>query len=104
MGQREDVELLMRTSDVMLHMAHQEPLGRVLLESFASGLPTVATRVGGTAEIFCDDLINHLMVDAGDFREAAERVVRLLESVEQRRAVSKIQRQIAASHRCSSAA
>ena len=38
--------------DLLVHPARQEPLGRVLLEAAASGLPIIATDVGGTREIF----------------------------------------------------
>ena len=37
---------------MLAHPAHQEPLGRVLLEAAACAVPVVATAVGGTAEIF----------------------------------------------------
>ena len=36
---------------MLVHMPRQEPLGRVLLEAAASGLPMVTTDVGGTREI-----------------------------------------------------
>lgn len=41
-----------RAADVLVHSARQEPWGRVLLEAAASGLPIIATEVGGTAEMF----------------------------------------------------
>ncbi len=52
LGRRNDVPDLMRKSDVLVHPARQEPLGRVLLEALATGLPAVATDVGGTQEIY----------------------------------------------------
>ena len=42
----------MRNWDLLVHPARQEPLGRVLLEAAAIGLPIIATDVGGTREIF----------------------------------------------------
>lgn len=51
LGYRTDVPRLMNEADLLIHAAHQEPLGRVLLEAAASGLPIVATDVGGTSEI-----------------------------------------------------
>jgi len=51
LGYRADVADLMNASDVLVHSAHQEPLGRVLLEAAASELPIIATDVGGTREI-----------------------------------------------------
>lgn len=51
LGYREDINLLMNEADLLVHPAKQEPLGRVLLEAIASGLPIVTTDVGGTKEI-----------------------------------------------------
>ena len=51
-GARDDVPALLSAADLLVHAARQEPLGRVLLEAGASGLPIVATDVGGTREIF----------------------------------------------------
>ena len=47
----DEIPLLMNEAVLLMHAAHQEPLGRVLLEAAASGLPFVATDVGGTPEI-----------------------------------------------------
>ena len=54
LGYRRDIPELMRASDVLVHGARQEPLGRVLLEAAASELAIVATDVGGTGEIIVD--------------------------------------------------
>jgi glycosyltransferase involved in cell wall biosynthesis len=51
LGYRADMPRLMNAADLLVHPAHQEPLGRVLLEAGASRLPIVATDVGGTGEI-----------------------------------------------------
>jgi glycosyltransferase involved in cell wall biosynthesis len=53
-GYRRDVDRIMNEIDLLVHSAHQEPLGRVLLEAAASGVPIVATDVGGTREILTD--------------------------------------------------
>lgn len=55
LGYRTDVARLMNESHVLVHAAKQEPFGRVLLEAAASGLPIVATDVGGTREMLADD-------------------------------------------------
>ncbi len=52
LGVRTDIDCLLRELTVYVHAARQEPLGRVLLESAATGLAVVATDVGGTREIF----------------------------------------------------
>lgn len=52
-GQLPELSDWLRNLDIYVHTARQEPLGRVLLEAAATGLPIVATDVGGTREIFC---------------------------------------------------
>lgn len=54
LGYRDDVPELLNEVDLLVHPANQEPLGRVLLEAGALGLPIIATSVGGTEEIFTD--------------------------------------------------
>jgi len=51
LGTRSDVAAIMREATILVHPARQEPLGRVLLEAAASGLPIVSTNVGGSSEI-----------------------------------------------------
>lgn len=51
LGHRDDVATLLNEIDLLIHPANQEPFGRVLLEASASGIPIVATDVGGTSEI-----------------------------------------------------
>ena len=51
-GYHRPISQLLHEIDVLAHPAHQEPLGRVLLEAAACAVPVVATAVGGTAEIF----------------------------------------------------
>ena len=54
LGVRDDVPRLLNELTLLVHPARQEPLGRVLLEAAACGIPVVATDVGGTREIFPD--------------------------------------------------
>ena len=49
--EREDVAVRMREADVFVLPSLWETQGCVLLEAMASGLPSVATRVGGTPEV-----------------------------------------------------
>ncbi|GAB4162262.1 MAG: hypothetical protein Tsb009_39300 [Planctomycetaceae bacterium] len=76
LGYRDDVHRLMNTADLLVHAAHQEPLGRVLLEAAASGLPILATDVGGTSEILRDGE-SAMLVPPGDARLLAENIVAL---------------------------
>ena len=65
---------------IYVHAARQEPLGRVLLESAAAGVPVVATDVGGTREIFCGRPPSALLVPVDAVDPLAESVLRLLDS------------------------
>lgn len=53
-GYRDDVPALLKQALLLAHPAHQEPLGRVLLEAQISGVPVIAMKVGGNAEIIED--------------------------------------------------
>lgn len=77
LGQRDDVHLLMNSADLLVHTAKQEPLGRTLLEAAASGLPIVATDVGGTSEILTHGQ-QALLLPAGDESRLAAAITRLL--------------------------
>lgn len=77
MGSRDDVPAMLNEIDLIVHPANQEPFGRVLLEAAASGVPVVATNVGGTAEIVVDGLTGRL-VPPGDPDALAGAVVSLL--------------------------
>ncbi len=78
LGRRSDVCELMAVSDVLLHPARQEPLGRVLLEAASSGLPIVTTLVGGSPEILgCNESFD-LLCHKDDASAMAGRVGQLL--------------------------
>lgn len=70
LGYRQDVPNLMANATMLVHAAHQEPLGRVLLEATVSGLPIVATDVGGTSEIV-QNKVSARLVPKGDANELA---------------------------------
>ena len=55
LGERSDIPRILNEVDLLVHSARQEPLGRVLLEACASGVPIVATDVGGTRELAVPD-------------------------------------------------
>jgi len=78
LGYRDDVPSLLRSIDVLAHGAHQEPLGRVLLEASASAVPIVATDVGGTREIVVAEETG-LLVPAGDPEALGAAIERILD-------------------------
>lgn len=77
LGYRGDVDWLLNEIDLLVHPAHQEPFGRVLLEASASGVPIVATDAGGTREIVLDRQTGRL-VPVRESNRLAETVVEVL--------------------------
>lgn len=71
-------------ADLLVHAARQEPFGRVLLEAAAAGLCVLATRVGGTEEIFPPERDLARLVTPGDPRELAECLETLLDAPQAR--------------------
>ena len=92
LGYRDDVPRLMNEADLLLHPAHQEPLGRVLLEAAASGLPIIATNVGGTPEILTDG-VSARLVPPGDPQAMAVAIAELTSSPERSRELAVAARQ-----------
>jgi len=76
LGYRPDISRLMNEVDLLVHPAQQEPLGRVLLEAAAAGLPIVATAVGGTEEILADGQSARL-VAPGDPQSLAAAIIEM---------------------------
>ncbi len=89
LGYRDDVAQLLREADLLIHPARQEPLGRVLLEAAAAGLPIIATAVGGTTEILTDR-VSARLVPPDDSSALAQAIVELAfdEPLRQRLAVA----------------
>ena len=76
-GFAEDVYAELARLDVLVHASTvPEPLGQVVLEGMAAGLPVVAADAGGPAEIIHDG-VDGLLYPAGDEAELAERLRRL---------------------------
>ena len=65
--------------DVLIVPSEEEPLGRVVLEGMAYGIPVVATDKGGPAEII-EDGVDGFLVSPDDVQRWAERIIELLEN------------------------
>jgi glycosyltransferase involved in cell wall biosynthesis len=61
LGARDDVPELLRQVDGVVSASHTEALPTALIEAAASGLPVVATAVGGTAEVVVDGVTGRLV-------------------------------------------
>lgn len=77
LGFREDIPAILNEIDLLVHTAHQEPLGRVLLEAASSGRPIVATQVGGTGEILTDE-VSALLIPRDDLEALKSAIRRML--------------------------
>ena len=76
-GLRSDVPAVLASSTVSVMPSLNEALSNVLLESMAAGVPTVATRVGGTPEAIVDG-VTGLLVPPADAAAMAAAIARLL--------------------------
>lgn len=105
LGHRSDTAAIMRQSDLLIHPARQEPLGRVLLEASASGIPIVSTSVGGTSEILAAENLQQWLFDPDDIPGMTQSVIDLLQNPALRRSIGVQLRAIAVEHfsvnRCS---
>lgn len=61
------------TADIFVLATRHEGWANVFLEAMACGLPVVTTRVGGNAEVVCDDRVGKL-VDFGDAGQLCEAI------------------------------
>jgi lipopolysaccharide heptosyltransferase II len=80
MGHRDDIErLLMSVNVLVLSTVTAEAFGRVIVEAQASGVPVVATKVGGVVEII-EDEVTGLLVPAKNPEAIAQAIVRILKN------------------------
>ena len=77
LGWRDDVAALFAAADVLVCPSRHEPLGNVVLEAWAHGVPVVATADGGPAELIRDQKDGLLVPvdDAAALAQAIDRVI-----------------------------
>jgi sugar transferase (PEP-CTERM/EpsH1 system associated) len=75
-GERADVPEVMRSLDAFVLPSLAEGISNTILEAMASGLPVLATRVGGSAELVVEGETGQL-VPAGDVEALARGLVAL---------------------------
>lgn len=71
LGDRQDVPELLRALDVFVLPSRNEGISNTILEAMATGLPVVATRVGGNPELVEDGLTGALVPPGDAFALAA---------------------------------
>jgi N-acetyl-alpha-D-glucosaminyl L-malate synthase BshA len=77
LGKQDNVNELLPLADLMLMPSEMESFGLAALEAMACGVPTIATRVGGVAELI-DDGVNGLLFPVGDTEAMAAAAIALL--------------------------
>ena len=77
MGVRLDIPDILNETDVFALPSQIEGCPLSILEAMSSGVPVVATRVGGIPEIL-DDGIEGYLVSTENNKELAERLIELL--------------------------
>jgi sugar transferase (PEP-CTERM/EpsH1 system associated) len=61
LGERDDVPLILRALDIFVLSSIGEGISNAILEAMATGLPVIATRVGGNSELVRDGLTGRLI-------------------------------------------
>ena len=79
LGQRDDIPQIMQGIDVLAVNSHEEPFALTVLEGLSSGIPVLATAVGGTPEMIQHGE-NGWLVPARDCNALAQAIVTLLSS------------------------
>jgi L-malate glycosyltransferase len=98
-GATTDVARILREADLLLMTSVVESFCVAAAEAMASGLPVVATRVGGVAEVVGDGTSGHLF-PVGAHAPAADAVAELLARPSLRRRVGSAARRQAARFAC----
>jgi len=84
----DDVTILMQQSDIFVHCSENEGLPVAIMEALASGLPVVASSVGGVPDLIRDGETGYLLAP-GDFEGYADRIILLLQNDDQRKQMEK---------------
>jgi len=70
-GERHDIAAIMQALDVFVLPSKNEGISNTILEALASGLPVIATAVGGNVELV-ESGVNGLLVRSGDVADMAQ--------------------------------
>jgi len=85
-GFRKDIPILLSELDILVHPALMEGLGVAILQAMASGIPVIATPVGGIPEAVIDG-VTGLLVPPRNSEALGTAVLRLLSSPDIRMAM-----------------
>ena len=88
LGRRSDIPEVLASCDLAVLPSRAEGLPNAVLEYMAAGLPTIASRVGGMAELIQDG-VTGLLVPAEDANALAGALLQFLRDPEQARQIAK---------------
>jgi glycosyltransferase involved in cell wall biosynthesis len=92
LGERCDVPQILAASGIFVLSSHWEGLPRSIIEAMMSGLPVVATRVGGVPELV-EDGVTGFLVPPKDPQALAKALQRLLDDPELRHRMGQLGRE-----------
>ena len=78
LGARNDVSSLLHASDVFCLISNYEGLPISIIEGMRADLPVLASNVGGVPELV-EDGVNGYLINRGDTKQLAEKIICLLE-------------------------
>jgi sugar transferase (PEP-CTERM/EpsH1 system associated) len=78
-GARDDIAEIMQVLDVFVLPSKNEGISNTILEALASGLPVIATAVGGNVELV-ENGVNGMLVAPGDVAEMAQALLFYLDA------------------------
>ncbi len=96
LGERDDVAVILRTADIHVSASHTEGLPNNILEAMCTGLPVVASAVGGVPEMVVDG-VTGLLVPPQNPEAMARALLALAHDRERRAAMGEAGRNSAAS-------
>ncbi|MBK5291781.1 MAG: N-acetyl-alpha-D-glucosaminyl L-malate synthase BshA [Acidobacteriia bacterium] len=99
LGKQDHVERLLPQADVLLLPSEHEAFGLAALEAMACGVPPVATRVGGVAELVTHG-VDGFLEPVGDVEGQAARVMELLTDAALHQRISNAARETARTRFC----
>lgn len=84
-GFRSDIENLLYGSDIYINASQHEALSFLILEALASGLPLIATNMGGNPDIINNETDCGILVEYDDHYGLAQAIVRMIEDEDLRK-------------------
>jgi L-malate glycosyltransferase len=91
LGWRKDIVAIMGAIDVVIHMAKEEPFGRVVIEAMAAETPVIGSNSGGLPEIIENGVTGYL-VSLDDLQNVTETAVCLLQDQQLRQKMGRTAR------------